>query len=61
VATSKFKDFKGFGEVQDGRILLQDHGNLVSFRISGSGVLTAGLPLFQTFYYLGCLTTLRNG
>jgi len=32
VATSKFKDFKGFGEVQEGRILLQDHGNLVSFK-----------------------------
>ncbi|TFG44593.1 MAG: DUF1080 domain-containing protein [Bacteroidia bacterium] len=32
VATSKFKPFKGFGEVQEGRILLQDHGNKVSFK-----------------------------
>lgn len=31
VATSKFKDFKGFGEASKGRILLQDHGNFVSF------------------------------
>jgi hypothetical protein len=32
VATSKFKDSPGFGEVRDGRILLQDHGNLVYFK-----------------------------
>jgi hypothetical protein len=32
VATSKFKDSPGFGEVKEGRILLQDHGNLVSFK-----------------------------
>jgi len=32
VATSKFKNSPGFGEVQDGRILLQDHGNLVYFK-----------------------------
>jgi hypothetical protein len=32
VATSKFKGSPGFGEVQEGRILLQDHGNLVSFK-----------------------------
>jgi len=32
VATSKFKDYKGFGENSEGRILLQDHGNVVSFR-----------------------------
>jgi hypothetical protein len=32
VATSKFKDLPGFGEVLDGRILLQDHGNLVNFK-----------------------------
>jgi hypothetical protein len=32
VATSKFKDSPGFGEVRDGRILLQDHGNLVYYK-----------------------------
>ena len=32
VAKSKFKDFKGFGETAEGRILLQDHGNAVSFK-----------------------------
>jgi hypothetical protein len=32
VATSKFKKSPGFGEVTDGRILLQDHGNVVSFK-----------------------------
>lgn len=32
VETSKFKGSPGFGEVQEGRILLQDHGNLVSFK-----------------------------
>lgn len=32
VATSKFKNSPGYGEVQESRILLQDHGNLVSFK-----------------------------
>ena len=32
VATSKFKTSPGFGEVQEGRILLQDHGNLVMYK-----------------------------
>jgi len=32
VAKSKFKDIQGFAEVEEGRILLQDHGNLVSFK-----------------------------
>jgi hypothetical protein len=32
VATSKFKSIKGFGEAAEGRILLQDHGDKVSFK-----------------------------
>ncbi len=32
VATSKFKDIPGFGENAEGRILLQDHGNVVWFQ-----------------------------
>jgi len=32
VATSKFKPVKGFGETAEGRILLQDHGNKVSYK-----------------------------
>lgn len=31
-AESKFKDLAGFGEAEGGHILLQDHGNQVSFR-----------------------------
>ncbi len=32
IAGSKFKDMKGFGQYQKGKIALQDHGNTVWFR-----------------------------
>jgi hypothetical protein len=32
VNNSKYKDMPGFGERERGPILLQDHGNAVSFR-----------------------------
>ena len=32
VAMSKFKTIPGFGEAAEGRILLQEHGNVVAFK-----------------------------
>ncbi len=32
VASSKYKDFDGFGQAKSGHLLLQDHGNTVYFR-----------------------------
>lgn len=32
IASSKFKDIAGFGQLEEGRILLQDHGDEVRFR-----------------------------
>lgn len=32
VAISKYKDWKGFGQAKKGHLLLQDHGNAVSFK-----------------------------
>jgi hypothetical protein len=32
VARSKYEKYKGFGAQEKGNILLQDHGNNVSFR-----------------------------
>ena len=32
VEKSKFKGMQNFGMVKEGRILLQDHGNIVSFK-----------------------------
>ena len=32
IQESKYKDWPGFGEWEQGHILLQDHGNMVSFK-----------------------------
>jgi hypothetical protein len=32
VANSKFKDYKGFSQIEEGYILLQDHGHSVAFK-----------------------------
>jgi hypothetical protein len=42
IAKSKYKDIKGFGESTSGHILLQDHGDDVSFRNLKIRALSAG-------------------
>ncbi len=42
VQASKFRAVPGFGELRDGHILLQDHGDAVSFRSIRIRVITAG-------------------
>lgn len=44
VASSKFKDVAVFGKLPAGRILLQDHGNVVSFRSLRIREVPAGNP-----------------
>jgi len=44
IALSKFKNIQGFGTWTDGHILLQDHGNEVSFRNIKIHVLTPDKP-----------------
>lgn len=48
VQLSKFRVVSGFGELKDGHILLQDHGDQVFFRNIKIRILAAGVTAAQT-------------